>query len=38
MTPNDGSGKNKCVISLMTKNDYINNVEWTKAAIGAGEQ
>ena len=35
MTPNDGSGKNKCVISLTTGNDYINNVKWTKTAIGA---
>jgi flagellin FlaB len=34
MTVNDGSGKNKTVISLTTKNDYLNNVEWSKAAIG----
>ncbi len=34
MTINDGSGKNKTVISLTTKNDYLNNVEWSKAAIG----
>ena len=34
MTINDGSGKNKSVISLTTKNDYLNNVEWSKAAIG----
>ena len=30
MTPNDGSGKNKCVISLTTGTDYINNVKWSK--------
>ncbi len=29
MTPNDGSGKNKCVISLTTSSDYINNVKWS---------
>jgi flagellin FlaB len=34
MTVNDGTGKNKCVISLTTKNDYLNNVKWSKAAIG----
>jgi flagellin FlaB len=35
MTANDGSGKNKCVISLTTGSDYINNVKWSKVAIGA---
>ena len=35
MTPNDGSGKNKCVISLTTDKDYINNVKWSKVAVGA---
>ncbi|MGA9048485.1 MAG: hypothetical protein WB588_05775 [Dehalococcoidia bacterium] len=35
MTPNDGSGHNKCVISLKTNNDYINNVKWSFAPIGA---
>jgi len=35
LTVNDGSGTNKCVISLTTKNDYLNNVKWTKSAIGA---
>jgi flagellin FlaB len=35
MTANDGSGKNKCVISLTTGSDYINNVKWAKTAIGA---
>ncbi len=34
MTPNDGSGNNKCVISLTTKNDYLNNVKWSFVAIG----
>jgi flagellin FlaB len=34
MTPNDGSGTNKCVISLTTKNDYLNNVKWSFVAIG----
>jgi flagellin FlaB len=35
MTPNNGSGKNKCVISLTTASDYINDVKWSKTAIGA---
>jgi archaeal flagellin FlaB len=37
LTPCDGtsSATNKCVISLTTKDDYLNNVKWTKAAIGA---
>jgi archaeal flagellin FlaB len=37
MTPNSGAtaGKNKCVISLKTNSDYINNVKWSKVAIGA---
>jgi flagellin FlaB len=42
MTPNgmdpkgvDQSGKNKCVISLTTKHDYINNVLWTYVPVGA---
>ncbi|MHB8086435.1 MAG: hypothetical protein ACYDHZ_11490 [Dehalococcoidia bacterium] len=36
MTPNSGgtAGQNKCVISLTTKNDYLNNVAWSFAAIG----
>jgi flagellin FlaB len=36
MTPSDGtsSSVNKTVISLTTKNDYLNNIKWTKAAIG----
>lgn len=36
LTPCDGtsSANNKCVISLTTKNDYLNNVKWTKQAIG----
>ncbi|MBN1376643.1 MAG: hypothetical protein JXA01_10885, partial [Dehalococcoidia bacterium] len=37
MTENDGSGTNKCVISLTTSNDYLNNIEWSKAAIGAAD-
>jgi len=37
LTPCDGtsSATNKCVISLTTKDDYLNNVKWTKSAIGA---
>ncbi len=35
MTPNDGSGHNKCVISLKTNNDYIDNVKWSFVPIGA---
>ncbi|MGA9047799.1 MAG: hypothetical protein WB588_02295 [Dehalococcoidia bacterium] len=36
MTPCDGTASptNKTVISLTTKNDYINNIKWTKVAIG----
>jgi archaellin len=36
MTPCDGSASptNKTVISLTTKSDYLNNIEWTKTAIG----
>lgn len=36
LTPCDGtsSANNKCVISLTTQNDYLNNVKWTKSAIG----
>jgi archaeal flagellin FlaB len=37
MTPNSGGtlGMNKCVISLTTDSDYINNVKWTKTAVGS---
>jgi flagellin FlaB len=36
MTDCDGTANatNKCVISLTTKWDYINNVKWSKVAIG----
>jgi len=36
MTPCDGTSAatNKCVISLLTATDYINNVKWTKESIG----
>ncbi|MGD0857154.1 MAG: hypothetical protein ABSA18_15360 [Dehalococcoidia bacterium] len=41
MTPNgvdpkgiDQTGKNKCIISLATHDDYFNNVAWTFAPIG----
>ena len=36
MTPCDGttSAINKCVISLLTAHDYINNVKWEKESIG----
>jgi archaeal flagellin FlaB len=39
MTPNSGStaGKNKCVLSLTTAKDYLNNIKWTEAAIGAAD-
>ena len=37
MTPNDGSGTNKCVISLATKGSYLNNVKWTTAFTGNGD-
>jgi flagellin FlaB len=37
MAPCDGtaSATNKCVISLTTDNNYINNVKWTREAIGS---
>ena len=35
MTPNDGSGANKCVISLTTSSQHLSNVQWSKTAIGA---
>ncbi len=37
MTSCDGtsSAKNKCVISLATKNDYLNNIKWTGTMLGA---
>jgi flagellin FlaB len=36
LTPCDGTenATNKCVISLVTKSDYINNVKWIKTPIG----
>ena len=36
LTACDGtsSATNKCVISLTTAKDYLNNIKWTKAAIG----
>lgn len=36
MTPCDGTvnATNKCVISLLTATDYINNVKWVKESIG----
>ncbi len=39
LTECDGTtnGQNKCVISLTTKNDYFNNVKWTKEAIGMAD-
>lgn len=40
MAPCDGTPTaiNKCVISLSTKLDYLNNVKWSKVAIGAADQ
>jgi flagellin FlaB len=37
MTPCDGTANatNKCVISVGTAAEYLNNVKWTKVAIGA---
>jgi archaeal flagellin FlaB len=34
MTPNTGAGDNKCVISLTTASQYLNNIRWSKVAIG----
>jgi flagellin FlaB len=34
LTPNDGSGANKCVISLTTADAYYNNIEWATESIG----
>jgi flagellin FlaB len=37
MTPNDGSGTNKCVISLATNGSYLNNVQWTAKFTGSSD-
>jgi archaeal flagellin FlaB len=39
LTPCDGTSaaRNQCVISLLTAYDYINNVKWTKEAIGRAD-
>lgn len=39
MTPCTGTtgSANKCVISLTTAADYLNNVKWSKVAIGAAD-
>jgi archaeal flagellin FlaB len=37
MTPNDGTGKNKVVITMTTADEYYNNVEWTTESIGADD-
>jgi flagellin FlaB len=39
MTPCDGTptATNKTVISLVTPDSYLNNVQWTKEAIGAAD-
>ncbi len=39
MTPCDGTGSatNKTVISLTTDHDYLNNIKWTKDAIGSAD-
>ncbi len=39
LTECDGTAnaENKCVISLLTANDYINNVKWTYEAIGRAD-
>jgi archaeal flagellin FlaB len=36
LAPCDGTAtaQNKCVISFLTATDYINNVKWTKNALG----
>jgi flagellin FlaB len=36
LTPCNGTANaaNKCVISLVTKSDYLSNVKWTKTAVG----
>jgi flagellin FlaB len=39
MTPCTGAAgsTNKCVISLRTQAEYLNNIKWSKAAIGAAD-
>jgi archaeal flagellin FlaB len=39
MTACDGTSgaTNKCVISLTTADDYLNNIQWSKVAIGAAD-
>ncbi|RPJ62108.1 MAG: hypothetical protein EHM12_04770 [Dehalococcoidia bacterium] len=39
MTACDGTSTavNKCVISLTTSSDYLNNVKWTRTAVGTND-
>jgi flagellin FlaB len=37
LTANDGTGANKCVISLTTASSYYNNIKWSTASIGADD-
>jgi flagellin FlaB len=37
LTENDGTGANKCVISLTTATAYYNNIEWSTESIGADD-
>jgi len=39
LTPCDGtsSAENKCVISLLTKSSYLNNVKWSRIIIGSDD-
>lgn len=37
LTENDGTGVNKCVISLTTADAYYNNIEWSTESIGADD-
>jgi flagellin FlaB len=39
LTPCDGTANatNKCVISLSTAKDFLNNIKWTKSAIGSAD-
>ncbi len=40
MAPCSGTDNstNKCVISFSTKDDYLNNIKWSKVAIGHADQ
>ena len=39
MIPNSGTtaGQNRCIISMVTADNYTNNIQWSKVQVGAGD-